>query len=113
MRGGPQRIGQANNVFVFPGLGLGTIVSGASEVTAGMISASSAALAESLSAAELEARCLMPEVSRLWDICGAVALQVACCAVSDGVAPAASKQELQDKIVAARWRPAYPDLVEA
>ncbi|MFT5500046.1 MAG: malate dehydrogenase (oxaloacetate-decarboxylating) [Woeseiaceae bacterium] len=111
MRGGAQRIGQANNVFVFPGLGLGTIVSGATEVTAGMISASSQALADSLTDDEIADRCLMPEASRLWDICGAVALAVAECAVTDGVAPSADKKELAGKIENYRWEPAYPELV--
>jgi malic enzyme len=83
LRGVTQRIGQANNVFIFPGLGLGTIVSGASEVTDGMISASAHALAGSLTDEELSARCLMPEVTRLWDICGNVAAAVGLQAIQD------------------------------
>jgi malic enzyme len=74
MGDGAQRIGQANNVFIFPGIGLGTIVSGASEVTDSMISASAHALADFLSDEEISSRCLMPEVSLLWDVSGAVAL---------------------------------------
>lgn len=112
MRGGPQRIGQANNVFVFPGLGLGTIVSSASQVTDSMISASAQALADSLTDAELDGRTLMPEVSRLWDVCGNVALAVAKQAVEDGVAPAASDDELAANINDYRWRPAYPEFVD-
>lgn len=65
MRGGRQRIAQANNVFIFPGIGLGTIVSGATEVTDAMISAAAHALANCIRAEELSSRCLMPEVSRL------------------------------------------------
>ena len=38
-------IGQANNALVYPGLGLGTIVSGASKVTAGMLLAAAEAVA--------------------------------------------------------------------
>ncbi len=113
MRGGPQRIGQANNVFIFPGLGLGTIVCGASEVTAGMISASAQALSDSLTDDEIAARCLMPEVPRLWEICGAVALAVAIRAVEDGVAATASEQELSEKIKSYRWQPEYPEFVNA
>jgi malate dehydrogenase (oxaloacetate-decarboxylating) len=113
MRGGAQRIGQANNVFIFPGLGLGTIVGGATRVTPGMISAAAQALADNLTQGELDERCLMPEVSRLWDICGAVALAVASNAVADGVAPAADDDELADKISAYRWRPAYPEFVDS
>ncbi len=110
---GPQRIGQANNVFIFPGLGLGTIVSGATEVTEGMIGASSKALADSLTGDELAQRCLMPEVGRLWDICGEVAFAVAERAMRDEVAPRMSDDELRQKIDDYRWRPVYPEMVKA
>jgi malic enzyme len=112
MPGGPQRIGQANNVFIFPGLGLGAIVGGASTITDGMIGAASKALAESLTDEEIENRCLMPLVSRLWEICGNVAFGVAERAVRDGVAPEASHEELRRKIDDYRWRPVYPEMVE-
>ncbi len=110
---GPQRIGQANNVFIFPGLGLGTIVSGATEVTEGMIGAASKALADSLTDDELAQRCLMPEVSRLWDICGEVAFAVAKRAMRDEVAPRLGDAELRQKIDDYRWRPVYPEMVKA
>ena len=113
MRGGNQRIGQANNVFIFPGLGLGTIVCGATEVTDGMIGASSKALADSLTDDEIAAGCLMPEVSRLWDVCGQVAIAVAKRAIGDGVAPDIGDDELARKIADYRWRPVYPEIVEA
>ena len=108
---GMQRIGQANNVFIFPGLGLGTIVSGASEVTDGMIGAASKALANSLNDTEIAERCLMPEVSRLWDICGNVAVAVAERAMQDGVAEQLKRAKLIAKIDDYRWKPVYPEMV--
>lgn len=110
---GPQRIGQANNVFIFPGLGLGTIVSGASQVTDGMIGAASKALADGLNDDEIRQRCLMPEVNRLWDICGDVAVGVAERAMRDGVAEEVSREALQKKIDDYRWKPVYPEMIEA
>jgi malic enzyme len=112
MRGGPRRIGQANNVFIFPGIGLGTIVSGATQVTEGMISASATALADSLTSDELSENCLMPEVSRLWEVSGQVAAAVAKQAVADGVADKVSDDEMQSRVEAYRWVPAYPAFVE-
>jgi malic enzyme len=112
MRGGVQRIGQANNVFIFPGIGLGTIVSGASEVTDTMISASAHALADSLSDAELSSRCLMPEVSRLWDVSGDVAFAVGRQAIADGVADKLSDDEYQKRIDDYRWIPEYPEMIQ-
>ena len=112
MRGGVQRIGQANNVFIFPGIGLGTIVSGASEVTDAMISASAHALADCLSDEELSARCLMPEVSRLWDICGNVAIMVGLQAIEDGVADEINEDEYRKRINDYRWIPEYPEMIQ-
>ena len=109
---GPQRIGQANNVFIFPGLGMGTIVSGASEVTQGMIGSASRALAESLTDEEIGERCLMPEVSRLWSICGKVAFAVAERAMRDGVAEQLDADALRQKIEDYRWKPTYPEMIE-
>ena len=110
---GFQHIGQANNVFVFPGLGLGTIISGASTVTDSMIGAASKALAESLSEEEVAGRCLMPRVSELWDICGHVAVAVAERAMHDNVAPELDRESLLARLEAYRWRPVYPEMVEA
>lgn len=108
---GPRRIGQANNVFVFPGIGLGTIIAGASEITDSMISAAATALAGSLTDAELGEPCLMPEVTRLWDICGDVAIAVATQAVLDGVARQKKVGGLEEKIAVYRWKPVYPEIV--
>ena len=110
---GPQRIGQANNVFIFPGLGMGTIVSGATEVTDGMIGSASKALADCLTDEDVADRCLMPEVSRLWDICGSVALAVASRAVQDGVAEPMTDEQLAAKIADYRWKPVYPEMIKS
>lgn len=113
IRGEKRRIGQANNVFIFPGLGLGTIVSGASKITDSMINASSRALADSLTVAELAEGCLMPEVSRLWDVCGIVGLAVAKQAIEDGVANIAAGADLEALFAEYRWKPTYPEFVVA
>ncbi|MCH7821304.1 MAG: NAD-dependent malic enzyme [Proteobacteria bacterium] len=110
-REGTQRIGQANNVFVFPGIGLGAIVTAASEVTDGMIAASARALAESLSDADIASRSLIPDIDRLWDVCGEVALAVASQAVADGVAAHTDVGLLEEQIKDYRWLPEYPEIV--
>jgi malic enzyme len=106
------RVGQANNVFIFPGLGLGSIVSGATQVTDGMISAASCALADSLSPKDLKSRYLMPEVSMLWDVSGIVGLAVAKQAIADGVATVKDVDALPGLLDAYRWRPEYPEFIE-
>jgi len=105
------RIGQANNVFVFPGIGLGAIVSGATEITTTMIAASSKALADSLTDEEIASRCLMPEISRLWEVCGQVALAVAQQAIEDGVAQFTETDKLEARVAEYRWVPEYPEII--
>jgi malic enzyme len=112
MRGGLRHIGQANNVFIFPGIGLGAIVSGASQVTDSMITAAATALADGLTSEELSDGCLMPNVSRLWEVCGDVAIAVAIRAVEDGVAAKKSPEDLQERIDEYRWEPEYPEFTE-
>jgi malic enzyme len=109
--GEKRRIGQANNVFVFPGIGLGAIVSGATEITGAMIGASSTALAHALEDHVIAERCLMPQVDELWQICGIVGLAVAKQAVADGVATFTDADALEDRIANYRWRPEYPEII--
>jgi malate dehydrogenase (oxaloacetate-decarboxylating) len=111
--GEKRRIGQANNVFVFPGIGLGAIVSGATEITGSMIGASSTALAHALAESTIEERCLMPRVDELWNICGIVGLAVAKQAVADGVATFTDVDALQQRINEYRWEPRYPEVLKA
>jgi len=110
--GEKRRIGQANNVFVFPGIGLGTIVSGATEITGSMIGASSTALAHALEDDTIGERCLMPKVDRLWDICGIVGLAVAKQAIADGVATFTDIDALERRVDEYRWKPEYPEILK-
>jgi len=110
--GGVERpVGQANNVFVFPGIGLGTIVSGATRVTDAMVVAASSALAGTVGEAESAEGRLVPAIGRLWEVCGEVALAVAKQAVADGVAPEATDSELAEKLGVYRWIPRYPKII--
>lgn len=78
--------GQGNNMYVFPGIGLGTIVSRASCVTDDMIYASAAALADSLLPDEVEHGLLYPDLERIRDVSAHVAAAVVIAAQRNGVA---------------------------
>jgi malate dehydrogenase (oxaloacetate-decarboxylating) len=101
-----RRIGQANNAFIFPGLGLGALVAQAREVTDGMINVAAATLAECLSDAEVAEGALFPSVRRLRDVSRAVGVAVVKQAVADGVA--APVADPQAAVAAAMWEPVYP-----
>ncbi|HEY5655679.1 MAG TPA: malic enzyme-like NAD(P)-binding protein, partial [Woeseiaceae bacterium] len=110
--GQKHRIGQANNVFIFPGLGLGAIVAGATRVTDAMISAAAMALAEFLTDANIEEGVLMPRIGKLWEATGCVGLAVARQAIEDGVATKVTESELEAAFAEYRWFPDYPEFIK-
>jgi len=99
------RIGQCNNVFIFPGVGLGAIVSRASRVTDGMFLAAAQALAGCLRDELLELVSVYPSIEEMRSASAVVALAVAERAVVDGVAR--SPDNLAVRIDEARWMPEY------
>ena len=101
------RVGQGNNAFIFPGLGLGALAVRARKVTNEMTSAASRTLAALVTDEELEAGLLFPSVSRLRSVSFSIAVAVAREAVRDGVAavaPDAIEGQVRDTI----WEPDYP-----
>ena len=101
------RIGQGNNAFVFPGVGLGVLVSEAREVTDGMFAAAADALAAQLPEEDLRAGSLFPRVAGLRGITARVAEAVVRQAESEGVARSVPEDPAA-AIAAAMWDPAYP-----
>jgi malic enzyme len=108
--GRTREIGQGNNVFIFPGLGLGALTVRARSVTDGMIAAASHALAQQVTAEERARGLLFPAVSRLRSVSYAVALAVAERAIHDRVA-IHTGQELEQLIASETWEPEYPEYV--
>ena len=80
------RVGQGNNVFIFPGLGLGALLCRASTITDGMINTASRALADSVTDDELRQGLLFPAVERLREVSATVAAQVVARAHAEDVA---------------------------
>jgi malate dehydrogenase (oxaloacetate-decarboxylating) len=99
--------GQANNALVYPGLGLGTIVAGASKVTDGMLRAASEAVAGQADVSTPGAA-LLPAVENLRASSATAAVAVVKAAAADGVATRKignPVQAVQDEM----WQPTYPD----
>jgi malate dehydrogenase (oxaloacetate-decarboxylating) len=100
-------IGQANNALIYPGIGLGTIVSQASHVTDGMLLAASEAIAGMVDVSRPGAG-LLPEVENLRAVSATVAVAVARRAAEDTVAQADLPdpvQAVQDAMWQATYRP--------
>ncbi len=100
-------IAQSNNTYIFPGIGLGVIASGARRVTDAMFMASVRALAEQSPALKDPSKPLLPPISDIRSVSRAVARAVALQAQADGVAPKTSEAELDALIEKNYWEPVY------
>jgi malate dehydrogenase (oxaloacetate-decarboxylating) len=101
-------IAQANNSFIFPGVGLGVLAVGARRVTDGMFMAAARALAELSPAARDPQAGLLPSVTELRSVARCVGLAVARRAIADGHAAPCDDAALAARIAALMWDPAYP-----
>jgi malate dehydrogenase (oxaloacetate-decarboxylating) len=98
------QIGQANNALIFPGLGLGALLSRARRITDHMIATAAEAVA-ALTDVGTPGAPLLPPIDDLRNTSARVALAVAKAAAHDGVA---GQPGISDGTVrAAMWKPQY------
>jgi malic enzyme len=112
-KGRTHEIGQANNVFIFPGLGLGAIVAEASAVSDRMLLAAARALSEQISDARLATGAIYPSVADLRRVSRAVAVAVAREAVASGLARMPVGDDLEGEVDRAMWWPGYVPYLRA
>lgn len=101
------KVGQGNNVFIFPGLGMAAIVASIARITDTMIAAAADALAAQVTDAELAQGLLYPSVTRLREVSVAVAQAVLQQAVNEGACEPMSAEAIQSRIAEAIWEPDY------
>ncbi len=99
--------GQGNNVYIFPGVGLGAVVSQATRVTDDMFLAAARALAESVSDASLEEGSIYPPLREIREVSVAIALAVAELAYERGLARSESGDDLERRIRSHIYSVAY------
>ncbi|WP_413587133.1 NAD-dependent malic enzyme [Bdellovibrio sp. HCB274] len=100
-------IAQCNNSYIFPGVGLGVIASGARRVTDLMLMAASEALADCSPMATKGDGVLLPELKDIAKVSRKIAFEVGKAAQSDGVAITVSDEELLAAIDKNFWKPEY------
>src|SRR5277367_3404621 len=89
--------GQGNNMYVFPGIGLGAILCKAVKVTSRMIYASGAALPTTITEEEKEMALLYPDITRIREVSVVVARYVIRAAQKDNVDRIHHLREINDK----------------
>lgn len=102
-------IAQCNNSYIFPGVGLGVIASGASRITDNMMMAASRALAEASPMVRHGTGALLPPLSKIRELSRSIARAVFIQAINDGVALPVPDELIDDTIQANFWEPEYRD----
>ena len=99
-------IGQCNNVFIFPGVGLGVLISEASRVTDSMFLAAARTLADFT--VNRKSAALYPGLSDLREISRLIAAEVARTARDEGLGRSLSDEGIDAAIRDFCWFPDYP-----
>ncbi|MFV1989230.1 MAG: NAD-dependent malic enzyme [Acidimicrobiales bacterium] len=111
-RGVTHHISQVNNVYVFPGIGLGAVAVKARAISDDMLTTAANALGELApeSAGQLGAA-LLPPVSEARDVARHVATAVACQAVAEGLADPLDDSEVAERVDKKMWQPEYRERI--
>ena len=106
-------VAQANNAYIFPGLGLGVVVCRIRHVTDAMFLAAAEALAAATTSAELDQGAVYPAISRMRDVSLQVAEAVARTGYREGLAALPEPTSLGEYIRSAVYQPEYLSHAEA
>jgi len=101
------RIGQGNNAYIFPGIGLAATVGSIRRLTDGMFLEAAKALAGKLTQQDLDESALYPPLPRIRECSHAVACAVIQRAVKNGYADEEILKHLKLTVSRAMWFPEY------
>jgi len=101
------RVGQGNNVFIFPGVGLAAILTKAKVVTLDMFTTASYALANCVSKEDLEAGTVFPRIKDLRQVSLYVAVEVIKEEIKADPEHELHTKELSEYVEACMWKPTY------
>ncbi|MFI5345299.1 MAG: NAD-dependent malic enzyme [Elusimicrobiota bacterium] len=103
--------GQGNNAYIFPGVGLGVVASGAKRVTNEMFFESAKALASCVTKEDLDMGRLFPALTRIREVSAIIAEAVAGVAYEKGLTSEAWPEDLGSHVRALQYKPAYKKYV--
>lgn len=104
------RPGQGNNAYIFPGLGLGVLASGARRVSEAMFLAAAESLAEMPTGADLSEGSLYPPLEAIRDVSAAIGRAVAEVAWDQGLATLSRPEDPAAWVRGLMYQPRYEPL---
>ena len=102
---------QGNNSYIFPGVGLGAIVSGARKITDDMFMTAAHTLAHLVSEADLEQGSLYPALPRIREVSGHIGTAVANIAYKNNLAAKPMPEDLFAEVQSQMYDPRYHSYV--
>jgi len=102
---------QGNNAYIFPGLGLGTILCGAAHITDEMFYVAAKTLANEVSQTNLDQGRIFPPLSRIRQVSISIATEVARIAYQDGISPHPEPDNIAAMIESQIYEPVYQNYV--
>lgn len=105
--------GQGNNAYIFPGLGLGVVLSGTTRVTDSMFHAAARALAEFVPDSSLAAGSLFPPLTEIRQASARIAAAVIRVAAQEHLATRPLPEDLDGFVARQMYEPVYPELLPA
>ncbi len=103
--------GQGNNAYIFPGVGLGIMASGASRVSDAMFFAAAKALSTLVTEDDLSVDRIYPALSRIREVSTVIAVAVAEVAYEQGLATRPRPDNLSEDIAAHMFSAEYPNYI--
>lgn len=100
--------GQGNNVYIFPGVGLGVVASGARRVTDAMFLAAARSVAEQVVSAERDRGMVYPALNRIRTVSHHVAVAVAEIAFREKLTELVQPDDLANHVAQRMYEPEYP-----
>jgi malate dehydrogenase (oxaloacetate-decarboxylating)(NADP+) len=98
---------QGNNSYIFPGVGLGAIASGARRITDEMFMSAALALAQLVSDTDLEQGSLYPALPRIREVSARIAAEVARVAYKQGLAAGQAPDDMLAHVKSHMYAPRY------
>ncbi|MCF8030097.1 MAG: oxaloacetate-decarboxylating malate dehydrogenase, partial [Desulfohalobiaceae bacterium] len=102
---------QSNNVYIFPGVGLGAVICGARQITDAMFLAAAKVLSRHVSEADYEQGCIYPSFARIREVSCDIACAVAEYAYEQGLASTERPDDLSAAIQGYMYNPTYPEYI--
>jgi malate dehydrogenase (oxaloacetate-decarboxylating)(NADP+) len=99
--------GQANNAYIFPGVGLGAVASASQRITDKMFFLAAKTLSDQVSVSDLSLGRLYPSLDRIRDVSAAIGTVVAEEAYAQGFARADRPEDLEAYVRSLMFKPTY------